>query len=117
MTCLDWSSCPTGSIITSTPLDPTNAIYSKAIESRNSMVEEIANLHDPLLEAYLDTEGDTLKIPSLLIKQALRKATCEGTAIPVLIGASYRNKGVQPLLDSVIILFIKTDGGLPSFSF
>jgi elongation factor G len=50
------------------------------------------------MEAYL--EGEEPSVEDL--KKVLRKATCEGTAIPVTCGSAYRNKGVQKLLDAVI---------------
>ncbi len=64
----------------------------------DELVEKICELDDDLLEMYLEGE-----VPSNeQLKAALRKGTCEGTAIPVCCGSAYRNKGVQKLLDAII---------------
>ena len=65
---------------------------------RSELVEKICELDDDLMMAYL--EGEEPSIDEL--KAALRKGTCECTAVPVCCGTAYRNKGVQKLLDAVI---------------
>ena len=65
---------------------------------RTELVEKICELDDELMMTYL--EGEEPAVEDL--KKALRKATCECTAIPVCCGTAYRNKGVQKLLDAVI---------------
>ena len=62
------------------------------------LVEKICELDDDLMMEYL--EGEEPSIESL--KAALRKATCECTAVPVCCGSAYRNKGVQKLLDAIL---------------
>ena len=62
------------------------------------LVEKICELDDDLMMQYL--EGEEPSVEDL--KKALRKATCEGTAIPVCCGSAYRNKGVQKLLDAIL---------------
>lgn len=62
------------------------------------MIEAVAESNDELMMKYL--EGEELTIPE--IKQAIRKATIACHMTPVLCGSSYKNKGVQPLLDAVI---------------
>ena len=70
----------------------------KAEEYRSAMVESIAETDDELFEKYC--EGEELTIPEL--KAALRKATIANQLVPVVCGTSYKNKGVQKLLDAVI---------------
>ena len=65
---------------------------------RSELVEKICELDDDLMMQYL--EGEEPSVDDL--KKALRKATCECTAIPVCCGSAYRNRGVQKLLDAVI---------------
>lgn len=65
---------------------------------RHELIEKIAESDDVLLEKYL--KGEELDINDL--KKALRRATIEYKIVPVLAGSSLRNKGVQPLLDSVV---------------
>ena len=62
------------------------------------LVEKICELDDDLMMQYL--EGEEPSVDDL--KKALRKATCECTAIPVCCGSAYRNKGVQKLLDAIL---------------
>jgi len=65
---------------------------------REELVEKICELDDELMMAYLEGEEPTNE----QLKAALRKGTCECTAVPVCCGTAYRNKGVQKLLDAVI---------------
>ncbi|MBQ2800298.1 MAG: elongation factor G [Lachnospiraceae bacterium] len=65
---------------------------------RNELVEKICELDDDLMMAYLEGEEPTME----QLKAALRKGTCECTAVPVCCGSAYRNKGVQKLLDAVL---------------
>ena len=65
---------------------------------RTELVEKICELDDELMMMYLEGEEPT----NDQLKAALRKGTCECTAVPVCCGTAYRNKGVQKLLDAVI---------------
>ena len=65
---------------------------------RAELVEKICELDDDLMMMYLEGEEPSVEE----MKAVLRKATCECAAIPVCCGTSYRNKGVQKLLDAVI---------------
>ena len=69
-----------------------------ADEYHDKMVEAICELDDELTERYLDGQDITVEE----LKAALRKGTCESTAVPVCCGTAYRNKGVQKLLDAVV---------------
>ncbi len=62
------------------------------------MVEKICELDDDLMMAYLEGEEPSVED----MKAVMRRATCEGTVIPVCCGSAYRNKGVQKLLDAVL---------------
>ena len=73
-------------------------MQDQAEEYRQNMIEAICETDDELIDQYLG--GDEPSTEAL--KKALRKATIEGTIIPVLCGTAYRNKGVQKLLDAVI---------------
>ena len=69
-----------------------------AFEQREKMLEAIADVDDRLMEKYL--EGEKITVEE--IKQALRHGTIHGGLVPVLCGASFRNKGVQPLMDAIV---------------
>ncbi|MBM4329443.1 MAG: elongation factor G [Deltaproteobacteria bacterium] len=74
-------------------------MLDEAAQWRRKLVEEVCELDDELLETYL--EGDT-DIPSERIYQTIRKGTLDLRITPVLVGAAFRNKGIQPLLDAVV---------------
>ena len=65
---------------------------------RQELVEKICELDDDLMMMYLEGEEPTVEE----MKAVLRKATCACEAIPVVCGTSYRNKGVQKVLDAII---------------
>ena len=65
---------------------------------RAQLVDSVAELNDELMEKYL--EGEELTIEEL--KSGIRAATCAGKMVPVVCGTSYKNKGVQKLLDAVV---------------
>lgn len=67
-------------------------------ELRLELIEKVAELDEELTMKYL--EGEELTIDE--IKAALRKGVCEVKIFPVIVGSSYRNKGVQLMLDAVI---------------
>jgi len=70
----------------------------QAEEYHTELVEKICDLDDDLMMVYL--EGEEPPVEDM--KKALRRATCECTAVPVCCGSAYRNKGVQKLLDAVL---------------
>ena len=69
-----------------------------AEEARAALIEAVAETDDDLMEKYLN--GEELSHEELMA--GIRKATIAGTMTPVLCGTSYRNKGVQPLLDAIV---------------
>jgi elongation factor G len=78
---------------------PVPDVYKERVEQARHEVIEAAVEHDEaLLEKYL--AGEELSLEE--IQQAIRKATVGGFIVPVLCGASFKNKGVQALLDAVI---------------
>ena len=69
-----------------------------AEEYHQKLIESVAESDEALMEKFF--EGEELTVEE--INAAIRKATIECTMNPVLCGTSYRNKGVQPLLDAVV---------------
>ncbi|MDI3522326.1 MAG: elongation factor, partial [Bacillota bacterium] len=65
---------------------------------REKLLEAVAEVDDALMEKYL--EGEQLTEEE--IHAALRRGTISGSLVPVLCGSSYKNKGVQPLLDAIV---------------
>ena len=73
-------------------------MQEQAKQYREQMVEAIASTDDDLMMKYL--EGEEITVPEL--KVALRKACIANQIVPVVCGTSYRNKGVQKLLDAIV---------------
>ena len=73
-------------------------LLGEAQEYRDKMLEKIAEYDDALMEKYFD---DPSTITEDEIKAALRKATLSMNVVPMICGSSFKNKGVQPLLDAV----------------
>ncbi|MFI5004424.1 MAG: elongation factor G [Solirubrobacterales bacterium] len=74
------------------------ALVEAAAAAREHLLEEVSHYDDGLLELILEEA----EIPEERLKQAIRKATLSTKLTPVLCGSSFKNKGVQPLLDAVI---------------
>ena len=70
----------------------------QAEEYHTELVEKICDLDDELMMVYLEGEEPSVED----MKKALRKGTCECTAVPVCCGSAYKNKGVQKLLDAIL---------------
>ena len=73
-------------------------LREEAEEYRIKLIETIAEVDDKILERFLD---DHNSITEAEILSALRKTVIAGNAIPVTCGASFKNKGIQSLLDAV----------------
>ena len=76
---------------------PAN-LASEAEEWRDKMLEKIADFDDALMEKYFD---DPSTITEEEIRRALRVGTLKMEIVPMVCGSSFKNKGVQPLLDAV----------------
>ncbi|MFP4477420.1 MAG: elongation factor G [Desulfatibacillaceae bacterium] len=72
----------------------------EAEKHREKLVEELAEVDDGIMEAYLAEET----IDTDTVTAAVRKATVDLKAVPVLCGSALKNKGVQPLLDAIVTL-------------
>ncbi len=73
-------------------------LADEAAAAREHLLEEISHYDDELLELILEEK----EVETALVKKAIRKATLSTKLTPVLCGSSFKNKGVQPLLDAVI---------------
>ena len=69
-----------------------------AEEYRENLIEQVSNFDDELMMLYLEGE----EIPEDMLKRAIRKATIAVQIVPVTCGSSYKNKGVQLLLNAII---------------
>ena len=69
-----------------------------ANEYREKLLDAVSMFDDEIMELYLEGK----EIPTSKIRTAIRKATCAVEMVPVTCGSSYRNKGVQKLLDAIV---------------
>ncbi|MBQ6756364.1 MAG: elongation factor G [Oscillospiraceae bacterium] len=69
-----------------------------AEEYRTNLLEAVSDFDDQIMEDYLEGK----EVSSAAIKAAIRKATIANKMVPVVCGTSYRNKGVQKLLDAIV---------------
>ena len=69
-----------------------------ADEYRQNLLEAVSDFDDEIMEMYLEGE----EVPADKIRAAIRKATVEVKMVPVTCGTSYKNKGVQKLLDAIV---------------
>ena len=81
-----------------TVTDDLGDLADEAELYHQELIEKVCELDDDLTMMYLEGEEPSVE----QLKAALRKGTCECTAVPVCCGTAYRNKGVQKLLDAII---------------
>jgi len=74
------------------------ALMPQVIEMRERLIEIACDFDDEMMNGYLEGK----EVNPNAIKAAIRKGTISGEIVPVLLGAAFKNKGVQPLLDAVI---------------
>jgi len=78
--------------------DIPEMLTGAATAARATMVEAIAEADDETMRAFLEERA----MDGAMLRAALRRATIAGLAVPVLVGAAFKNKGVQPLLDAIV---------------
>ena len=78
--------------------DIPDDMKAAAEEARTTLIEAVSDFDDTIMEEFLDGK----EITAEELKPAIRKATIALKMVPVLCGSSYRNKGVQNLLDAIV---------------
>ncbi|HEY8638281.1 MAG TPA: elongation factor G [Solirubrobacteraceae bacterium] len=79
-------------------IDIPDHLVEAAQAAREHLLEEVSHYDDKILELILEEA----EVPAAMLKEAIRQATLDIKLTPVLCGSSFKNKGVQPLLDAVI---------------
>ena len=79
-------------------IDIPSELAAEAEEQRARLIEQVADQDEALLEAFMENSD----VSAATLKEALRRATIANQVVPVLLGSSLKNKGVQPLLDAVV---------------
>ncbi len=112
---------PGGQTVTRQSISPEHHMFSESLKARKALIEAVAGLDEPLLEAALESDAlevednDTSAISDHQLRAALRRQTISGAAVPVLCGAAAKNIGVQPLLDA-IANFLPSPRDVPAVS-
>lgn len=89
--------------------DIPSELKSTAEKYRQELIENIANYNDNILNKYVEN----IEISEGELKKAIREITINVNGVPVLCGAAFKNKGVQPILDGVVD-FLPSPGDVPS---
>ncbi len=77
-------------------------LVADATAARESLLDALAELDDGFLTAYVEAADAGVPVAIDAIRAAIRRATLAGLAVPVVLGAAFRNKGVHNLLDAVV---------------
>ncbi|KAG0006074.1 Ribosome-releasing factor 2, mitochondrial [Entomortierella chlamydospora] len=104
MEILRWDADSKGAKVIRSPLDPSypdQELYQEAVKARVAVVEQISALDEKIIDLFLTLE-DHMAIETKDLRAAIRRLTLSSTIVPVLCGASFKNIGVQPLMDSVV---------------
>jgi elongation factor G len=96
MRALEWIGDVTGAAFLEAEIPADQVREAKA--ARVALIETLGEVDDEILALYV--EG--AEITEARLRAALRRATISGKAVPVVLGAAFKNKGVQPLLDAVV---------------
>ncbi|NJK34125.1 MAG: elongation factor G [Oscillatoriales cyanobacterium SM2_2_1] len=75
-------------------------VLETAQEYRRKLLEAVAESDDTLMERYLENEGEDFTVDE--IRKVIRAATISGAMVPMICGSSFKNKGIQLLLDAVV---------------
>ncbi|KAG0725484.1 Ribosome-releasing factor 2, mitochondrial [Chionoecetes opilio] len=82
-------------------LTPEDEVWDAAQLARCELIDTLADLDTPLAEYVLERECME-DVPAPLMKEAIRRATLNQDAVAVVVGSSYKNVGVQPLMNAVV---------------
>ena len=105
-----WQGSTDGSQLRAFPLaelETSDGAFAAEIKkARIALVELLSEYDDTMVELFLEHDEDHLAIPGIQIIQSLRRCVLQTpqSIIPIFAGASFRNIGVQPLLDAVVDL-------------
>lgn len=97
-----WDSDSLGIKYSATPVDASDSLFEVAKEARAELCEQVAEMDDTLMEYIINNSIQPVDIGEKELKEAIRRVTIATKAVPVFLGSSLRNIGVQPVMDAVI---------------
>lgn len=77
-------------------------VWERASEARRQLTDKLSGLDDTLAEIIIEKESLD-KVPAQVLVDSIRRSTLTNKGVPMLLGSSYKNMGVQPLMDAVIL--------------
>lgn len=77
-------------------------IYDMVYKSRESMIETLGEFDESIIDSFFEHNENYMDVPVSVINKAIKRATLEKFLVPVFCGSSFKNLGVQPLMDGII---------------
>ncbi|XP_076760367.1 mitochondrial ribosome recycling factor 2 isoform X2 [Xylocopa sonorina] len=90
-----------------------SALWEMANEKRRSLADKLSSMDDKLAEAIIEQESLDAVTPQMLL-DSIYRSTISRKGVPVLLGSSYKNIGVQPLMDSILLYLPSPDESIYS---
>ncbi|KAG4306528.1 hypothetical protein PORY_000516 [Pneumocystis oryctolagi] len=101
---LIWPLTGNGSVFTRQPLDISvnNELLSQVVSARTLLVETLAETDEVLIDKFLVSDCNPMRLCSEMLQQSVRRATLSNYLVPVFYGSAFKNIGIQPLLDAMV---------------
>lgn len=95
---------PSGKEITVIDIDEEKNpdLFEMVQKSRESMIETLGEYDETIIDAFFEHDEDYMKVPIPILTESIRNATISNYITPVFCGSSFKNIGVQPLMDGVV---------------
>src|SRR3569623_1201975 len=106
---IEWSDDTLGATFEESEIPA--AVLERARAARAELIEALGEVDDEVMGHFLDESSPSVET----LRAARRRASIAGRAVPVLVGAAFKNKGVQPLLDAVVA-YLPSPSGIPAVS-
>lgn len=91
-----------GTKISAKDIVENSELYKMVASSRESMVETLGEFDDSIIESFFEHDENYMAIPAAVLQASINKMTINNNITPVFCGLSFRNIGVQPLMDGVV---------------
>lgn len=98
---MKWQDSADGKSVEVSDITEDSPLYEEMSRCREQLVETLGELNEDVIDSFLETE-DYMQVPTKVLKKLLHEATIKCQVCPILCGASFKNIGVQPLMDAVL---------------
>ena len=93
---------PDGRTVKAVDCESDAQVHEILKKCRESIIETLGELDDSVIDSFLENDEDYMKIPQDILMKSIRELTISNDITPVFCGSSFRNIGVQPLMDGVV---------------